>query len=181
MTVPMARGAMLGGVLAALVLSSAWQLPFPAVDTHVHLANVSRFRYNWSTQVPQLYRDWTTDDYLAASNQSTVVADKIVFIEVDTTNETYWLDEVRWVQSLADRGGVPEIAAIVGHASLEKANVGSVLDQMQAMSPLLRGIREGESAGWLNQSDFARGVRELAARNLSFDVLVNWDEVRARS
>ncbi len=82
--------------------------------------------------------------------------------------------------SLALAAANPWIAAIVGWADLTSLEVGDVLDEF-CQFPAFKGLRhqwETETdPGWIMRPDVLRGLRELAARDLTFDLLAkppNW-------
>jgi hypothetical protein len=90
----------------------------------------------------QLNYDWSCADYLAATGPSVLPSSHVVFVEVDCKPESR-LQEVAWVQSLVDDPTCNiTFEAIIGHASLEQANISHVLNIMRREAPLLRGIRE---------------------------------------
>eukprot|EP01116_Phalansterium_solitarium_P022704 TRINITY_DN759_c0_g1_i2.p1 TRINITY_DN759_c0_g1~~TRINITY_DN759_c0_g1_i2.p1 ORF type:complete len:200 (-),score=25.87 TRINITY_DN759_c0_g1_i2:228-827(-) len=86
----------------------------------------------------------------------------------------FWTAEAKWAQSLADSGSVPQIAGIVAHVPLELGvQAGVLLDDLIAEVPLFRGVRQAEAQNFLLNASYVEGVRQLAARNLSLDLLVN--------
>jgi len=92
------------------------------------------------------------------------------------------LDEVRWVQSEADRTGQP--LAIVGYADLTAPDVDDLLAAQVEAAPRLRGVRMqlhwhanpqyrfAAHADLMDDGDFRRGLARLAARDLLFELQV---------
>lgn len=92
------------------------------------------------------------------------------------------LDEVRWVQSEADRTGQP--LAIVGYADLTAPDVDDLLAAQVEAAPRLRGVRMqlhwhanpqyrfAAHADLMDDGDFRRGLARLAAHDLLFELQV---------
>ena len=82
--------------------------------------------------------------------------------------------------SLALAEANPWVAAVVGWADVTSPAVGEVLDELR-QSLAFKGLRhqwETEAdPGWIMRPDVLRGLREVARRNLTFDLLAkppNW-------
>ncbi len=92
------------------------------------------------------------------------------------------LDEVRWVQGEADRTG--QTLAIVGYADLTAPDVGELLAAQVDAAPRLRGVRMqlhwhenpqyrfAARADLMDDGDFRRGLAQLAAHDLLFELQV---------
>lgn len=161
------------GVIAVAWPNRAADARQPCLDAHVHLTNTSTLQYTWQQSLPQLNRTWTIADLESAAASSPLQPMEVVFIEVSAIPDD-WISEMHYIQSLADAQppGEPIIKGIVGHVALQNGpSVGPLLDQLQKQVPLFRGVRQGESSGFLNNDTFMQGVCELGARNLEFDVL----------
>jgi len=161
-------------LLVLLLVAATITAARRVVDGHVHLTNTSLLRYTWQKSLPELDRTWTVGALAAAAAGSGLEPSDVVFIEVSAVAED-WDKEITYIQGLADRlvqhPSVPQIKGIVGHVALQAEGVGAKLDGIMASAPLFRGVRQGESAGFLNSSDFVRGVCALGERGLVFDVL----------
>lgn len=115
------------------------------VDAHIHLWHLSRLRYPWLTppfsddgpngSVEPIARDYGPADYLADAAGFPVT--KTVHIDAGAHPDDA-VAETRWLQSLADEGGIPN--AIVAFAALNDPNVESLLAQ-HVQSRNVRGIR----------------------------------------
>ena len=155
--------------------------PARVLDAHVHLTNTSRFQYSgWANAsagtcpcaAPCLC-NWAVADWRATA--TSLAPQRFIFIEVDA-DDSLWLDEVAWVQSLAT-GGEAAIGAIVGKAppgfgtpAVSNAQMAALLDKLAAY-PLIRGLRT--YVDLTNASNFLTTVahtRLLAARSLNLEV-----------
>jgi len=138
------------------------------VDSHQHFWQVGRFDYPWMTPEVEVL----CNDYLPAALEPVLRRNKVgQTILVQASNSGA---ETRWLLRLADQH--PFIAGVVGWVDLESENVGQQLDEL-ASHPKFKGVRhlvESEPADdWLAQDGVIRGLRELSARGLSYDLLVH--------
>lgn len=139
------------------------------VDTHQHLWDLQRFPYSWCAGIPALNRSFLLDDYVAAAEGCGI--EKTVFMECDV-DEPHQIDEARQIQILAEQH--PLIAGIVASARPERDDFDDQLDQLAALSKL-RGVRRvlHTQPDELSRTDlFARNVKKLGPRGLSFDLCV---------
>jgi len=83
-------------------------------------------------------------------------------------------EETRWLLELADENSF--IAGVVGWVDLQGEETAQQLDALTTRSKL-KGVRhlvESEPADdWLTQASVVRGLRELGARGLTYDLLVH--------
>jgi predicted TIM-barrel fold metal-dependent hydrolase len=154
------------------------------VDAHHHLWDLNAVHYPWLMEKgvrrffgdpAPIQKDYLASDFRADIGALPVV--KSVHIQVgvapaDSVKETMWLEEH------AKANGVPH--AIIAFVDLTADDVEAQLDAHAAASRL-RGVRQivGRSAeedvrtgtaSLITNSAFARGLRALAARGLSFDL-----------
>src|SRR5579885_2834644 len=113
------------------------------VDAHHHIWRLADLPWLAGPPVPRIFgdytalrRDYSAEEFMAAVCPHGVVKSVYVQVNVAPGKE---VDEVAWVQSVADRYGFPQ--AIVGFADLMAPNVAAVLDRQQAYRNL-RGIRQ---------------------------------------
>ena len=137
------------------------------IDSHQHFWQVGRFDYPWMTpEVAVLCQDYLPPA-LEPILKRCGVAQTIL---VQASNS---VDETRWLLSLADRNSF--IAGVVGWVDLQADDVGRQLDQLA--HPKFKGVRhlvESETEDdWLARPGVIRGLGELAARELSYDLLVH--------
>ena len=138
------------------------------IDTHQHFWQIGRFSYPWMTpEIELLCRD-----YLPAMLEPVLQRNNIAqTILVQASNS---IEETLWLLELADAN--PFIAGVVGWVDLQSESTAQQLDLLTTRSKL-KGIRhlvESEPADdWLTQPNVIRGLRELGARGLSYDLLVH--------
>lgn len=147
-------------------------LPFPIVDTHLHIWDIGLLPYSWLNDVPALNRSHLVEDFRAAS--SGVEIEQLVFVqaEVDTT---HFVEEAEWVaaQMKAD----PRIVAQVPWAPLEKGAAAAEdlerLVQIDGVRGIRRIIQFEPDLEFCLRPDFIEGVRLLPQYGLSFDICID--------
>src|SRR5688572_12810668 len=114
----------------------------PIVDAHHHIWRQDDLPWLKGPMVPRIFgpyeairRDYPIDEFLADIAGSGV--EKSVYVQTNWA-KTGAVEEVAWVQGIADAHGFPN--AIVGYADLLDENVGETL-AAQAKHPLMRGVR----------------------------------------
>lgn len=151
-------------------------------DPHIHLWDLWTRLYP-GLEVPStgfigsnaaIARSYLLPEYLAEGGAGIEIA-AAVHVEAFPTDP---LAEVAHLQGMA--AGAPIPLAIVGNADLTRPDVGALLEAMRA-HPALRGIRQVvnlhpearlsyTNRDILADPGFVSGLRELAARGLSFDL-----------
>lgn len=118
-------------------------MTIPIVDAHHHIWRRADQPWLQGPTVPRIFgeydaikRDYPMSEFLSDIDGSNVV--RSVYVQTNWAKERA-VEEVEWVQSVADRTGWPH--AIVGFADLQADGVAEILRQ-QAKSPLMRGIRQ---------------------------------------
>lgn len=164
--------------------------PDGVVDAHLHLWDLSRFRYPWLADdgSAQLRHDYLVADWRRDAAGVEVAATVHVQAELDHTTDP--VRETAWLAQLAARdGAVPTVC--VGYADLRSPDLDDVLDRHQQY-PLFRGVRQQAwydpasvradvpRANLLDDDRFIAGLDRLAARGLSFDLQV-WPHQLARA
>lgn len=151
------------------------------IDAHHHLWDLAAVHYPWlmAQGVPRFFGDPAPiqRDYLLDEFRSDAAGfEASVHIQVGAEDA---LAEARWVQSVAD--ATPDWPLLqVAFCDLAAPDLGARLDALQAL-PSVRGVRQivgrapGEDAqtgtnALLTDPRFAAGLREIAARGLSFDL-----------
>ncbi|MBE3016284.1 amidohydrolase family protein [Microbispora sp. NEAU-D428] len=141
------------------------------VDAHHHLWDLSRRPQTWLNppEMAPVHRDFTLRDYASAAAGTGIGRSVLVQVLADA-------EETREFLALAARSET--VAAVVGWADLTRPDLADELAALAA-SPggeLLRGIRhlvQGESdPRWLARDDVRRGLRQVAAAGLAYDLLV---------
>ncbi|MCC7275329.1 MAG: amidohydrolase family protein [Alphaproteobacteria bacterium] len=155
------------------------------VDAHHHIWRLAATPWLQGPPVPRIFgtyeplrRDYTIDEYLADATPAGVV--KSVFVQVNVAPGAE-VDEVAWVQSVADGSGFPH--AITGYADLAAPDVADVLDREMAAGTL-RAVRQqlhwhekplyrfATRPDLMNDPAWRRGLGAVAARGLLFELQV---------
>lgn len=151
---------------------------FPIVDAHVHLIDPDRIPLRWGHEVPELNRPFNMTDFDRAKLKIDV--EQIVFVEADVVAGRH-LEEADMVDRLAQVDS--RISAIVAHAPLELGEAAQNDIDRLAENPRVKGIRrliQSESdPGWCINTRFVDGVRQLAARNLHFEICIRHQQAQA--
>jgi predicted TIM-barrel fold metal-dependent hydrolase len=155
------------------------------IDAHHHIWRHADLKWLQGPQQPRIFgeygalqRDYSIDEFLRDLEGSNIV--KSVYVQANWPVERA-VDEVAWVQSVADRHGFPH--GIVGYADLSSPNVGETLDRMLAFKNL-RGIRQqihwhektlyrfAARPDLMNDPAWRRGLKEIEKRGLLFELQV---------
>lgn len=151
------------------------------IDSHHHLWDLSTVSYPWLMargerrffgDPPPIQRDYLLPEF----RRDAAGFDGSVHIQVGAADG---LAEARWIQAVAEAN--PDWPMVqVAFCDLTADNLGARLDSLQEL-PTLRGVRQivgrapGEDAlsgtnALLDDPRFVRGLREVGARGLSFDL-----------
>jgi len=113
------------------------------IDAHHHIWLQKDLPWLLGPEQPRIFgpyaaikRDYLIEEYLADIAGSGV--EKSVYVQANWA-PNWFVDEVAWVQSVADAHGWPH--GIVGYADFTVADVRPQLDRLKAY-PLMRGIRQ---------------------------------------
>lgn len=131
------------------------------IDAHQHFWQPGRFDYPWmSKDLGVLYRDYLPADLAPILQQNRVT--KTVLVQASNS-----VAESRWLLDLADSNDF--IAGVVGWVDLTSPEIHA--------HPKFKGVRhlvESEpNDDWLVQPAILSGLQKLAARGLSYDLLVH--------
>ncbi|MEZ5665989.1 MAG: amidohydrolase family protein [Alphaproteobacteria bacterium] len=146
----------------------------PFVDAHHHLWRYAPHDYPWlaAPALAAIARDVLPADHKAELARHRVAGS--VWIEAVARDP---VAEARQAQAWADAD--PACCnAIVAHCPLDAPDAADGLDTLIAAVPNLRGVRDivapphARRADLLQDPGFARGLAALAARGLSFDLLL---------
>lgn len=143
----------------------------PRIDAHHHVWELGVRDQPWITgpAMAPIRRDFTVDD-LAPAIAGCGIDATVVVQTVASVEET-----VELLQLAADTDFV---AGVVGYVDLENAEVGDQLDTLLdgPNGHWLAGIRHVVEAepdpDWLIRPQVLAGLREVAARNLTYDLLI---------
>ena len=146
------------------------------VDVHHHFWDLERHRYDWlsgegwpeETEVIGDYhairRTYLPEDFVRDAAGSGLT--QTVHVQADWSGPDP-VDETRWLQSLADKTGLP--TAIVGYADLADPAIEEIL-AAHAASPNFRGIRSTPDDTRPDDASFRRGIAALEKASLSYDL-----------
>ncbi|WP_298039568.1 amidohydrolase family protein [uncultured Microbacterium sp.] len=143
------------------------------LDSHLHLWDPSVLAYDWLEG--DLNAPFAAAE-LAEDRIEDVQREAAVFVQADPRTSQA-LDEVRWVDSIAEETGV---IGIVAGARLHKKR--TLRDHLDALGEYERvvGIRhllQGEPDGFALRRAFVEGASEIAARGLTFDACVRAHQI----
>ena len=155
------------------------------IDAHHHIWRLTDLPWLAGPPVPRIFgdyaalrRDYPVDEFVAAVRPHGVV--KSVYVQVNVAPRAE-IDEVAWVQSVADQHGFPH--AIVGYADLAARDLAATLDRQLAFANL-RGIRQqlhwhetplyrfASRPDLMNDPAWRAGLAEVARRGLVFELQV---------
>jgi predicted TIM-barrel fold metal-dependent hydrolase len=148
----------------------------PFIDTHHHLWDLNRFRYQWlegngQDDITAVLGDYAAIrvDYLIGELTADFGASRIiksVHVQADMS-EPDPVTETAWLQSIAEQHGFPH--AIVGFGDLRDPRLSAELDSHLAYANF-RGIRMADDDALLVDAEVRRGARALAERGLSLEL-----------
>jgi len=138
------------------------------IDSHQHFWQVGRFDYPWmSPESGVLYQDYLPSQLEPVLKENEVSSTVLV----QASNS---VEESRWLLELADQNSF--IAAVVGWVDLTSPKVDEQLNELTA-HPKFKAVRhlvESEPADdWLVRPDVLRGLNQLAAYHVRYDLLVH--------
>ena len=145
--------------------------PSPAnpltVDSHHHFWDLERFDYEWMPPEPSVLRR----NYLAKDLRPVLArngVERTVLVQAHAS-----VEEAEFLLALATEADF--VAGVVAWVDLTSRDVGSCLDRLGRMGPLV-GIRQvvetDPDEAWLSRDASIRGLREVARRGLAYDLLV---------
>jgi L-fuconolactonase len=137
------------------------------IDAHVHLWRFDPAEYSWiQPDERAIRRDFLIPELHAELDHAGV--DGVIAVQARQT-----LAETNALFALAERSA--RIRGVVGWLPLADPAIGERLDEFRAAGPLVgvRHVVQGEpDADFLDRADIARGLAAVAARGLSYDLLV---------
>ena len=137
------------------------------IDAHQHFWDIHRFQYPWMPPGESPLRR----NYLPQQLEPVLKRNRFegsVVVQANTI-----LDETRWLLELASKHEF--IRGVVGWVDLTDPRVGTVLDEFQR-HPKFKGVRhlvhDEPDLNWLLRDDVIAGLRELARREIPYDLLL---------
>lgn len=136
------------------------------VDSHMHFWDRALMPYTWLHEVPSIWDRHSPENLYREAPEH--LPAKIVFVECGAP----WLEEVKWVEQLA--ASEPRIRGIVAKITVNAGAHTSADIAVLRQHPLVRGVRHHfeheKDPDFCARPEFVRGVGELAAGGLSFDI-----------
>lgn len=137
------------------------------IDSHHHLWDLNRFQYNWMPPAPNpLHRDYLPRDFEPLLKKNGVSRTIVIQAHHSTEESKFLLD-------LSEN--VDFIGGVVVWVDLTRPGVGKLLDQFMKRAKFV-GVRHmlesEEDDSWVIREDVVSGLREVANRGLTYDLLV---------
>ena len=136
------------------------------VDSHHHFWDLSNLDYDWMPTGDNVLRQNRLPSDLKPLIDS-VGVERTVIVQAHSS-----LEEAHWLLDLAAENEF--VAGVVAWVDLSDPGVGSTLDELQR-DPHFKGVRhiwhDEPDDGWIMRLDVLRGLRELAKRDIPFDLL----------
>ncbi len=137
------------------------------IDSHHHLWDLSRLDYPWMPPGPSVVRQ----NYLPPDLKPEIDAVGIGRTVIVQAHQS--LEEARFLLDIANE--TEFVAGVVAWVDVQSPSVGDDLDSLVKHGPLV-GIRhqveDDPDDDWLIAEESIRGFREIAARDLAYDMLV---------
>ncbi len=136
------------------------------IDAHHHLWRYSAIEYEWiDDRMAALRRDFLPADFI--DELASAGIDGAVTVQARQT-----LEETHWLLELAGRH--KEILGVVGWVPIASPDFAASLEALAA-NPKLVGLRhvvQAEPQGFLDGTDFNRGIRAMRETDLVYDLLI---------
>lgn len=141
------------------------------IDAHHHLWRYRADQFGWITdEMAALRRDFLLED-LRGEIESAGIEGTVVVQACESIEETQWLLECAQTTTL--------LRGVVGWAPLDHDDLPALLSRLDGATKLV-GIREvvqGKADGYLDRPEFSRGMRQLTALNLTYDILIHENQL----
>ena len=137
------------------------------VDSHQHFWDITRFEYPWmGPEVAPIAKTFMPPDL--APTLAELGINRTVLVQARSA-----LEETTWFLELATEYDF--IAGVVGWVDLLDPNLPRVLDHLLG-HPKFKGVRhqvhDEPDEAWMVRDDVLRGLRELAKRDIPYDLLL---------
>lgn len=137
------------------------------IDSHQHFWDTTKLDYPWMPPPPSvLQRNYLPEDLepLLAANG----VDATVLVQAHQS-----VEEANFLLDIAE--ATDFVAGVVAWVDLKSPDVGVVLDELMRRPKLVsirHQVEDDPDVAWLSREDSIRGLREVAARGLRYDLLV---------
>lgn len=146
------------------------------IDTHVHLIKPELFRYPWLDEVPALEGTWNLSRWRPHATASGIVYGLFMEVDVAATDSKR---EAQHFYGIADQDGSP-LLGVIAACRPELPGFYDYLDEID--NPKLVGLRRVlhvAPKGTIESPHFAKNLARLWTRNLTFDLCVRADQLKA--
>ncbi len=141
------------------------------VDSHHHFWDLSKLDYPWMDDIGMPPGDNVLRQNRLPSDLKPLIdgvgVQQTVIVQAHSS-----LEEARWLLKLAAENEF--VAGVVAWVDLSDPGVGATLDELR-WNPYFKGVRhiwhDEPDDAWIMRPDVLRGLRELAARDIPFDLL----------
>jgi L-fuconolactonase len=170
--------------LPLLVLGVAKYEAIEIIDTHVHnFFGTSEISYSFPKAFPDLARrTWNMSDFVSATGRGSGVSAMLMELDKEGDLFSQSLLEAKMYQEAAEycraSHGYCSVSGIIASAPVTDGadTMRRFLPRLLRDAPLVRGVREAlwhrSASSFVNQT-YYESLKQLAAHNLTFDVLVN--------
>jgi predicted TIM-barrel fold metal-dependent hydrolase len=157
----------------------------PIIDAHHHIWWLDRTPWLAGPPVPRIFgeysalrRDYTIEEFARDARPNGV--EKSIYVQVNVAPGDE-VSEVEWATTAGASTGL--VQGVVSFVDLGSPNAGDILDRQQAF-PTLKGVRQqlhwhpnpayrfAKTAAEMLRPDWQRGLREVTARGLLFELQV---------
>ncbi len=136
------------------------------IDTHQHFWNYDATRHDWINEdMRAIKKDFLPEQLAPILKENKV--EGCVSVQVDQTTE-----ETDFLLALAKEHSF--IKGVVGWVDLRASNLEDKLENYKDAKALkgFRHIIQGQAAGFMLQPNLIQGLKKLATRNYSYDLLI---------
>ena len=136
------------------------------IDSHQHFWNYDATRHDWiNEEMRAIRKDFLPEQLSPILKENNV--DGCVSVQVDQTTE-----ETDFLLALAKEHSF--IQGVVGWVDLRASNLEDTLENYRDAKALkgFRHIIQGQAAGFMLQPNLIQGLKKLATRNYTYDLLI---------
>lgn len=139
----------------------------PVIDSHHHFWDLDKFEYKWIPPPPNVLQHTYLPEDFAPLLEKTGV-NRTVLVQAHQS-----VEEANFLLDIAD--ATDFVAGVVAWVDLTSPDVGSVLDELMKRPKLVsirHQVEDDPDVAWLSRESSIRGLREVAARGIRYDLLV---------
>ena len=137
------------------------------IDSHQHFWDIARLDYPWMPAPPSvLRRNYLPGDLAQLLTRNEI--DATVLVQAHQS-----VEEANFLLDIAE--DTDFVAGVVAWVDLTSPDVGDVLDELMKRGKLVsirHQVEDEPDVAWLSRENSIRGLREVAARGLRYDLLL---------